>query len=285
MKAGTATIGIRGTDLAINIAGITYVVTVQQGNIVLTAQNVTIPVAQGQGTTGQTNQAPPASRPVSQLPPAVVTLVAGVTSKNVPATNPVGVAQQATLVAAVDNATKLATAAQAPGATDAQKAAAAAAAQQVQTAITGALQATAAAIQQAITAGAPQTTATGTAAKTGTQPGVTPPRATQSEVQQIVATVNANLPPAQQLNAAQINQIQQQIAPALSNQPGTLPPAGTQPAGTPPPGTTPLTPEQQAALAAQQTLINTILTPPPPPPQFIAPPCVPSVSPVLVVCP
>jgi hypothetical protein len=285
MKAGTATIGIRGTDLAINIAGITYVVTVQQGNIVLTAQNVTIPVAQGQGTTGQTNQAPPASRPVGQLPPAVVTLVAGVTSKAVPATNPVGVAQQATLVAAVDNATKLATAAQAPGATDAQKAAAALAAQQVQTAITGALQATAAAIQQAITAGAPQTTATGTAAKTGTQPGVTPPRATQSEVQQIVATVNANLPPAQQLNAAQINQIQQQIAPALSNQPGTLPPAGTQPAGTPPPGTTPLTPEQQAALAAQQTLINTILTPPPPPPQFIAPPCVPSVSPVLVVCP
>jgi hypothetical protein len=212
-------------------------------------------------------------------------LVAAVTSKNVPATNPVGVAQQATLVAAVDNATKLATAAQAPGATDAQKAAAALAAQQVQTAITGALQATAAAIQQAITAGAPATTATGTSAKTGTQPGVTPPPATRSEVQQIVATVNANLPPAQQLNAAQINQLQQQIAPALSNQPGTLPPAGTQPGGTPPPGTT-LTPEQQAALAAQQNLLGTILTPPPQPPQPPPPPpCVPSVSPVLVVCP
>ena len=269
MKAGTATIGIRGTDLAINIAGVTYVVTVQQGNIVLTAQNVTIPVPQGQGTTGQTNQTPPASRPVSQMPPAVVTLVAAVTAKAVPATNPIGVAQQATLVTAVDNATKLATAAQAPGATDAQKAAAAAAALQVQQAITGALQATAAAIQQAVAAGAPQTTATGTAPKTGTQPGVTPPRATQTEAQQIVATVNANLPPAQQLNPAQINQIQQQLVPGLTNQPGALPPAGTVPAGTPQPGAA-LTPEQQAALAAQQNLLQSLVPLPPLP--FVPPP-------------
>lgn len=257
MKAGTATIGIRGTDLAINIAGVNYVVTVQDGGIVLSLPGQ--PVASlnpGQGAAGATTQ-PVVPRPVIQLSAAQIAAVAPTVAKAVPATNPVGVAQQATLVATVERATNLAKAAQAPNATEAQKAEAAAAAQQVQQAIVASLQATQAAIQTALTAGAPQTTATGTAPKAATQPGVTPPRATQSEVQQIVTTVNAALPPTQQLNPQQINQIQQQIAPTLSNQPTT-----TQTPGTPSPTTQPLTTEQQQILQQQDTTIQQILQPP-----------------------
>ncbi|MBI5900155.1 MAG: FecR domain-containing protein [Rhodocyclales bacterium] len=256
MKAGTATIGIRGTDLAINIAGVNYVVTVQDGGIVLSLPGQ--PAASlnpGQGAAGATNQ-PVQPRPVIQLSAAQIAAVAPTVAKAVPATNPVGVTQQATLVATVEKATNLAKAAQAPGATDAQKAEAAAAAQQVQQAIVASLQATQAAIQTALTAGAPQTTATGTAPKAATQPGVTPQRAAQSDVQQIVTTVNAALPPAQQLNPQQINQIQQQIAPTLSTQPTTT-------STTTPTTTQPLTTEQQQILQQQDTTIQQILTPPP----------------------
>ncbi len=257
MKAGTATIGIRGTDLAITIAGVNYVVTVQDGGIVLSLPGQpAASVSQGQGAAGATNQ-PVAPRPVIQLSAAQIAAVASTVGKPVPATNPVGVAQQATLVATVERATNLAKAAQAPNATDAQKAEAAAAAQQVQQAIVTALQATQAAIQTALTAGAPQTTATGTAPKAATQPGVTPPRATQTEVQQIVTTVNAALPPAQQLNQQQINQIQQQIAPTLSTQPTTTSTTTTTTQ------TQTLTTEQQQILQQQDTTIQQILQPPP----------------------
>ncbi len=260
MKAGTATIGIRGTDLAINIAGVNYVVTVQDGGIVLSLPGQ--PAASlnpGQGAAGSTTQ-PVQPRPVIQLSAAQIAAVAPTVAKAVPATNPVGVTQQATLVATVQRATDLAKAAQdaPPAQKAAAEAAAAAAAQQVQQAIVASLQATQAAIQTALTAGAPQTTATGTAPKAATQPGVTPPRATQTEVQQIVTTVNAALPPTQQLNPQQINQIQQQIAPTLSTQPTTT----TTPTTTPT-TTQPLTTEQQQILQQQDTTIQQILTPPP----------------------
>lgn len=207
MKAGTATIGIRGTDLAINIAGVNYTVTVQNGAITLNA----VPISTGQGATGQTS-APVVPVPVITLPAAAIAAVAATVQKAVPATNPVGVTQQATLVQAVDNATKLATAAQAPGATDAQKAAAAAAARQVQEAVVATLQATQQAIQAAVQAGATSATATGAPPKSGTAPGTNPPVG-KSETQQAVDTVkaiNAVLPAAQQLNATQINQLEQQ---------------------------------------------------------------------------
>lgn len=244
MKAGTATIGIRGTDLAINIAGVNYIVTVQDGGIVLSLPGQpAAPVNQGQGASGATNQ-PARPVPVIQLPAAAIAAVAATVQKAVPATNPVGVTQQATLVATVQRATDLAKAAQAPNATDAQKAEATAAAAQVQQAIVASLQAVQAAIQTAVAAGAPSTTATGSAPKAGSQPGVTPPRATASEVQQIVTTVNAVLPPAQQLDQTQINQIQQQIAPQLTSQPLT---------------TSTLTTDQQQTLQTTETTINTIL--------------------------
>lgn len=263
MKAGTATIGIRGTDLAITIAGINYVVTVQDGGIVLSLPGQpAASVNQGQGAAGATTQ-PVAPRPVVQLSAAQIAAVAPAVAKAVPATNPVGVTQQATLVATVQRATELAKAAQdaPPAQKAAAEAAAATAAQQVQQAIVASLQATQAAIQTALTAGAPQTTATGTAPKAATQPGVTPPRATQTEVQQIVTTVNAALPPTQQLNQQQINQIQQQIAPTLSTQPTTT---STTPTTTTPATTTQtLTTEQQQTLQQQETTIQQILTPPP----------------------
>jgi hypothetical protein len=249
MKAGTATIGIRGTDVAITIAGVTYVVTVQNGGIVLSLPNQpAASIGQGQGAAGSSNQ-PVAAVPVIRLTAAQIAAVAPTVAQAVPGTQPVGVTQQATLVRTVAAAKALATTAAQPGATDAQKAAATAAAQQVQQAIVATLQATQAAIQTALSAGAPQTAASGTAPTAASQPGVTPQRSTQNEVQQVVATVNAALPASQQLNVQQINELQQQIAPSLTNQQAPAP-------------TAPLTQQQQQILEQKDQTIENILNPP-----------------------
>jgi len=248
LKAGTATIGIRGTDLAINLGGNTYVVTVQNGNVVLTLQNQTVSVAQGQGTTGNTAQPPAAARPVAQLPPAVVTLVAAVTAQATPPTNPVAVVSQSVLVKAVEKAKAAAEKAKAPDATPADKAAAQAAAADVQTAVTGALQATRAAIQQAIQAGAPQTAAVGTPSATGSQPGVRPPVNTTPEAVQIINQVNQTLPPDIQLAPPPAN---------LLPPPPTTTTTTTTDATQPPPPTT----------QEQLNTIDALLPPPPPPTQ------------------
>ncbi len=217
MRAGTATIGIRGTDLAINIAGINYIVTVQDGGIVLSLPGqAPAPVNQGQGASGATNQ-PARPVPVIQLPAAVLAVVAPATQKAIPATNPVGVQQQSALVTAVENATKLAKAAETapPAEKAAAERAAAAAAQQVQQAVVGALQATQVAIQAAVNAGATSGTATGAPATSGgTGAGVKAPPG-KSETQQAVDTIkaiNVILPAAQKLDAAAITQVEQQAA-------------------------------------------------------------------------
>ena len=248
LRAGTATIGIRGTDLAINIAGVTYVVTVQNGGISLSLPGQpAASVAQGQGATGATNR-PVQAVPVIQLSAAVLAAVAPTTTRAVPGSQPVGVAQQASLVAKVEQAKQAAEAAKT--ASPAEKAAAeqkaAQAAQEVQQAIVSALQATQNAIQAALAGGASSTSAVGSAPKQGAQPGAQPQRAA-SEVQQIVTTVNAVLPPAQQLDGAQINQLQQQLAPQLTTQPTT---------------TAPLTTDQQTILQQQDSIIQQILAPP-----------------------
>ncbi|MBI5107800.1 MAG: FecR domain-containing protein [Rhodocyclales bacterium] len=261
MRAGTATIGIRGTDLAINIAGVNYVVTVQDGGIVLSLPGQpAASVVQGQGAAGATNQ-PARPVPVVQLSAAVLAAVAPAVQKAVPGTNPVGVQQQATLVQAVENATKLAEAAKTapPAEKAAAERAAAAAAQQVQQAVVGALQATQQAIQAAVNAGATSGTATGAPATSGgTGAGV---KATvgKSETQQAVDTIkaiNVILPAAQKLDAAAITQVetqaaqqqQQQVQQQLQQQPAA-------PAPTP-------TAEQQVILNA----LPTIIVPPPAPP-------------------
>jgi hypothetical protein len=255
MKAGTATIGIRGTDLAINIAGVNYTVTVQNGAITLNA----VPISTGQGATGQTS-APVVPVPVITLPAAAIAAVAATVQKAVPPTNPVGVSQQSTLVQAVAKATALAATAQAPGATDAQKAEAATAARQVQEAVVATLQATQQAIQAAVQAGATSATATGAPAKSGTTPGATPPVG-KSETQQAVDTVkaiNAVLPEAQKLNATQINQLDQQAQQQAQQQRSAQQGTGQQGTG------------QQGPLptAEQQQILNVLqeFKPPTPPP-------------------
>lgn len=246
MKAGTATIGIRGTDVAITIAGVEYVVTVQNGGIVLSLPNQpTAAINQGQGAAGSANQAV-RPVPVIQLSRNQLNAVAAVTNKDLPGNTPNNPRAQSALVKEVDAAKRLAETAAKPGATAQEKAEAAAAAQKVQQAIVAALQATQAAIQTALAAGAPQAAATGTGATAGTQPGVTPQRATQSEAQQIVNTVNAALPTDQKMDVKQIQQLEQQI-----NLPAT--PTGT---------TAPLTDQQINTLQTLDTKIQNILSPP-----------------------
>lgn len=246
MKAGTATIGIRGTDVAITIAGVEYVVTVQNGGIVLSLPNQpTAAINQGQGAAGSATQAV-RPVPVIQLTRNQLNAVAAVTNKDLPGNTPNNPRAQSALVKEVDAAKRLAETAAKPGATAQEKAEAAAAAQKVQQAIVAALQATQAAIQTALAAGAPQAAATGTGATAGTQPGVTPQRATQSEAQQIVNTVNAALPTDQKMDVKQIQQLEQQI-----NLPAT--PTGT---------TAPLTDQQINTLQTLDTKIQNILSPP-----------------------
>lgn len=106
LRAGTATIGIRGTDviMLVDAAG-QVLATVQDGVVAFTNQGVTAALNAGQGTTASPNQPPAPARPVSQLPPAVVGQVAGLGQKVMPANNPVNVTASAELVKAVADAT------------------------------------------------------------------------------------------------------------------------------------------------------------------------------------
>jgi hypothetical protein len=231
LRAGTATIGIRGTDLAVNIAGVDYVVTVQDGAVVLSLpNNSTSAVNSGQGATGNTNQPAKQAQPVGSMPKTVLTLVSSVTASAIPGTNPVGVAEQAKLVATVEKAKRAGEAASKPDATPDQKKAAVDAANEVKAALVTALQATQTAIQQALNAGAPAAAAQGSGAKSGGAPGVQP-QPTLSEVQQIIQQVNRNLPPGDRLPPPPA----EAILPVLTT-------------------------EQQAALLEQQQLLNTVLT-------------------------
>lgn len=106
LQAGTATIGIRGTDviMLLDAAG-QVLATVQDGVVSFTNQGVTAALNAGQGTTAAANQPPAPARPVSQLPPAAVGAIAGLGQKVMPANNPVSVTASAELVKAVADAT------------------------------------------------------------------------------------------------------------------------------------------------------------------------------------
>lgn len=220
LKAGTATIGIRGTDLVVVIAGAEYVVAVQSGSIQLTRSPTQSQVySQGAG---------------ANLPPAQLTLVARLTGQELPGTNPVGVPQQAALAKAVADATTIMKDATK---TDAEKAAAA---RDVQAKIITALQATKTAIEQALSGGAPRTTVVTTQGTQGTQPGVQPQTQSLTETQQIINTINQNLPPAQQINPAPALQLEQQLQTASP--------------------TTALTTEQTTTLQSTSTLLQSVPT-------------------------
>ena len=106
LQAGTATIGIRGTDVIMLVdAGGQVLATVQDGVVSFTNQGVTAALNAGQGSTAAPNQPPAAAKPVSQLPAAAVRSIAGLGQRTLPANNPVSVQASADLVKAVADAT------------------------------------------------------------------------------------------------------------------------------------------------------------------------------------
>lgn len=222
LKAGTATIGIRGTDVVVVIAGAEYVVAMQSGSIELTRRDAPSQIySQGAG---------------SSPPPAVLNLVAGLTGTALPPTNPVGVPQQAALVSAVESATNII---KDPNKTPEEKAAAT---RDLQAKIITALQATKTAIEQALTGGAPPNVARVTQGTQGTPPGVPPQPKTQTETQQIINTINQNLPPAQQIITPPAVQLLEQQLLSAAPTPGTL------------------TTEQTATLESTATLLQSVPT-------------------------
>lgn len=191
LRAGTATIGIRGTDviMLVDAAG-QVLATVQDGVVAFTNQGISTALNAGQGSTAAPNQPPVTARPVSQLPPGLVNNVAGLGQKTLPANNPVSVAASADLVKAVadakDKAAKVAAAekaaAEAKTAAEAQAAAAALAAAKAAAATAAAEAATKAAAEAAaaqaakavaVQGGAPTTSGTAPAVQ-GTGVGLTP---------------------------------------------------------------------------------------------------------------
>lgn len=105
LRAGTATIGIRGTDviMLVDAAG-QVLATVQDGVVAFTNQGISTALNAGQGSTAAPNQPPVTGRPVSQLPPGLVNNVANLGQKTLPANNPVSVTASADLVKAVADA-------------------------------------------------------------------------------------------------------------------------------------------------------------------------------------
>lgn len=109
LQAGTATIGIRGTDIVMLLDSAGQVLaTVQDGVVNFTNQGVTAALNAGQGTIAAANQPPAPARPVTQLPANAVNAVASLGQKTLPANNPVNVAASAALVKAVADATEAA---------------------------------------------------------------------------------------------------------------------------------------------------------------------------------
>lgn len=84
-RAGTATIGIRGTDVIIATAGGDVVVTVTEGAISFTFAGQTITIPAGQGVNAKTNgtfQQGAAAQIISQIPPALAAAIGGLAGLN-----------------------------------------------------------------------------------------------------------------------------------------------------------------------------------------------------------
>lgn len=107
LQAGTATIGIRGTDTIIFLDSAGNVLaTVQDGVISFTSAGVTATLNGGQGSTSTANQAPGNAMPVGTLPRGTVNSVTPLGLLITPANNPVNVTASAALVAAVADVAK-----------------------------------------------------------------------------------------------------------------------------------------------------------------------------------
>lgn len=113
LQAGTATIGIRGTDVITFVdANGNVLATVQDGTVSFASAGVTATLTPGQGSTAQPNQAPVNPVPVGQMSRATVNPVTSLGLLKTPGTHPVTIEASAKLVLAVadlaDKAKKLA---------------------------------------------------------------------------------------------------------------------------------------------------------------------------------
>lgn len=102
LQAGTATIGIRGTDIIsfVDASG-NVLATVQEGAISFGSAGVTATLNPGQGSTASPNQAPSSGTSVTNIPAATVRTVTPLGLIITPGNNPVKVAASAELVKAV----------------------------------------------------------------------------------------------------------------------------------------------------------------------------------------
>ena len=146
LNAGTATIGVRGTDGVVtydDIANIIMAAT-NAGAMDLQNRGIVTGIASGQVTAGSLG-APLAVGAIAQATPAVQAYLASATSVPIPINTPIVVQASARAAAAQEAARVAAIAAAAPGATDAQRALAeqarALAASTLQTAIAAAVDA------------------------------------------------------------------------------------------------------------------------------------------------
>ena len=156
MTAGTATIGIRGTDGSVTFDAITQAVTaaVNAGALEMATPQGTQTIGVGNFSTSSPGQTPTVPQPTAQATAAVQQVLSNLDAKVLPINTPVVVTASALAAAAQANATQLAAQAAANPANAALQAAAQDAAKQAQDSLSTAVQAAQQAFDEAIKAGA-----------------------------------------------------------------------------------------------------------------------------------
>jgi hypothetical protein len=161
MTAGTATIGIRGTDGIVNYDSVTQAViaAVNAGALEMTTPQGTQAIGPGNFSSVTPGQGPTAPQPTTQATEAVRQVLNNLTVQNVPINTPVVVQASALAAAAQANAAQLAAQAAANPGNAALQTAAQDAAKQAQDSLTTAVQAAQQAFDQAVKEGGATTPA------------------------------------------------------------------------------------------------------------------------------
>ena len=129
VQVGTATIGIRGTDLTVyyNVIAQTITAAVAAGEVAMTTPQGTQNIGPGNFSSAGAGQAPSAPAPTAQAVAAVAQVISNLAAQGIPINTPVVVQASANAAAAAANARQLAAQAAAqPGNTALQQAAQAA---------------------------------------------------------------------------------------------------------------------------------------------------------------
>ncbi len=104
-RVGTATAGVRGTDVIFFLdSNGDVIATVQEGAVDLTSDEITTPLDQGQGCVAKPGIASCVAGPTGGLPQGAVGQVSGLSLKALPGNNPIDVNASADLVKAVADA-------------------------------------------------------------------------------------------------------------------------------------------------------------------------------------